>query len=111
MTTFYKKKNLFLVGKSVLKLMVPILIDKVCSVKIYSFFKFTMKIGHFICYNLITNLTLDFFRNKGENLKATFAFAYKIVSEFTKNMIIILNLNYQIKFNFQSKLVALDWNH
>ena len=40
--TFYDtgiKKNLFCIGKSVLKLMVSILINKVCSVKIYSFFK------------------------------------------------------------------------
>ena len=33
------KKNLFLVSKSVLKLMVPILINKIYSVKTYSFFK------------------------------------------------------------------------
>ena len=55
-TTFYEtaiKKSLFLVGKIVLKLMVPILINIVCSVKIYFFFKQTMKIGLFIHYNLI----------------------------------------------------------
>ena len=41
-TTFYDagiKKNLFLVGKCVLKLMDPILFNKISSVKIYSLFK------------------------------------------------------------------------
>ena len=49
---YWYKNNLFLILKSVLKLQVPILINKVCSVKIYSFFKQTVKIGYFIYYNL-----------------------------------------------------------
>ena len=52
-TTFYDTGIKKLVSKNVLKLMFHVLINKVCSVKIYSFFKQTMKIGHFICYNLI----------------------------------------------------------
>ena len=54
--TYIKKKNLFLIGKDVLKLMVPILINKVYSERIYSFFNLTMKIRHFICYNLILKM-------------------------------------------------------
>ena len=72
-TTFYHtglRKYLFLIGKSVLTLMIPILINKICSVEIYYFFKLKrdmdilfLKIYHFFINSLfhLHNVLSKFF--------------------------------------------------